>query len=118
VATEVTMGPLERRAMEVLWAEHERYVPVREVAARLDPGLAYTTVMTLLVRLHAKGLLERRREGRGFRYRPCVSRSAFAAAAMDRALRQSDDPPGVLLHFVGQLTPDEQAALRELLDDP
>lgn len=116
MATEVTMGPLERRAMEVLWAEHDRYLSVREVAVQLDAGLAYTTVMTLLVRLHAKGLLERRREGRGYRYRPRMTRSAFAAEAMDRALRASDDPSGVLLHFVGQLTLDEQAALRELLD--
>lgn len=118
MASEVTIGPLERRAMEILWSDEERYLPVREVAARLDAGLAYTTVMTLLVRLHAKGLLERRQEGRGYRYRPRVSRSAFAAGAMDRALRQSDDPSGALLHFVGQLTPDEQAALRRMLDQP
>jgi predicted transcriptional regulator len=30
---------------------------VREVGARLDEELAYTTVMTVLVRLHEKGIV-------------------------------------------------------------
>ncbi|MCA9634086.1 MAG: BlaI/MecI/CopY family transcriptional regulator [Myxococcales bacterium] len=43
--------------------------------------IAYTTVMTTLVRLHEKGLLERNREGRRFLYAARVSR--------DELLRQT-----------------------------
>lgn len=35
-----------------------------------DDELAYTTIMTVLSRLHEKGILDRERQGRGYQYRP------------------------------------------------
>lgn len=113
-----TMGPLERQAMEVLWAQEDDYLQVRDVAEHLDSSLAYTTVMTLLVRLAAKGLLHRRRRGRAYVYRPRISRSEYTARSMVRAMQAADDVPDVLLRFVGELSDDQQGVLRDLLEEP
>ena len=88
---------------------------MREVAAELDADLAYTTVMTLLVRLAGKGLLRRRLDGRGYAYRTAISRSDYTARAMAQALGGGADVPDVLFRFVGELTAEEQAALRAAL---
>ena len=102
--------------MRVLWATPGVYRSVRAVLEDLRTDVAYTTVMTLLSRLYGKGLLSRRREGRGFSYRPRISQSQYQARLMSSALRRDVDVPDVLLHFVGHLTPDEQATLRSLLE--
>jgi BlaI family penicillinase repressor len=51
----------------------------REVYARVGeaPGLAYTTIAKVLDRLHAKGLVARRRRGKLFFYRPRIARSVI-----------------------------------------
>lgn len=111
-----TMGPLERQAMEVLWAHEDDYL-VRDVAEHLDSSLAYATVMTLLVRLASKGLLHGRRRGRAYAYRPRISRSEYTARSMVRAMQAADNVPDVLLRFVGELSEDQQAVLRDLLEE-
>jgi predicted transcriptional regulator len=111
------LGPRERAAMSVFWDQSDRFLTVREVGERLNAELAYTTVMTVLTRLYSKGHLERRRQGRAWTYRPVLSPGEHAARAMTAALRDSDDHADALVHFVGQLTPDEQQALRRRLDD-
>lgn len=103
--------------MRVLWATPDDHRSVREVAVSLDADIAYTTVMTLLSRLYDKGLVGRRRQGRGYAYRPRVSQSQYQARVMSTALRRDVDIPEVLLHFIGDLTPKEQATLRALLED-
>lgn len=102
--------------MRVLWSTPDEYQSVRQVAESLGADIAYTTVMTLLSRLYDKGLLGRRRQGRGYAYRPRVSQSQYQARVMSAALRRDVDVPEVLLHFVGDLTPKEQATLRSLLE--
>ena len=102
--------------MRVLWSTPDDHHSVRHVVEALDADIAYTTVMTLLSRLYDKGLLGRRRQGRGYAYRPRVSQSQYQARVMSSALRRDVDVPEVLLHFVGDLTPKEQATLRSLLE--
>jgi len=111
------VGPRESSIMRVLWAHPEDYLSVRDVSEALDADIAYTTVMTLLSRLYDKGLVGRRRQGRGYAYRPRVSQSQYQARVMSTALRRDVDVPEVLFHFVGDLTPKEQATLRGLLKD-
>ena len=64
------LGPLETDVMEMVWSLED--ATVRDVhaslAARRD--LAYTTIMTTMARLAAKGLLERDTSGLAHRYRP------------------------------------------------
>lgn len=79
------LGPLEQRVLELLW-QRRAALTVRETREALADGLAYTTVMTTLDRLYKKGLLERVREGRGFRYLPRASRETYAAGLLRRAL--------------------------------
>lgn len=112
-----TMGPLERAAMEALWACPDGRMSVRAVAGQLDDRLAYTTVMTVLVRLHGKGLVSRRRAGRGYDYRPRISRTTYAARAMAATLGAASDPSEVLHQFVGEMSSREQDALRAILKE-
>jgi predicted transcriptional regulator len=66
------LGTLERQVIEIVWAGDE--VTVRDVHARLDGKVAYTTVMTTLDRLFRKGLLARTKRSRAFVYSALASR--------------------------------------------
>jgi predicted transcriptional regulator len=68
------LGPLEAAVMERLWKRGT--ATVRDVVEDLGRtrALAYTTVMTIMTRLHAKGLLERDRDGKTYVYRPAFTR--------------------------------------------
>ena len=94
---------------------------VAEVGALLPNDLAHTTVMTALVRLTEKGLLTRRRRGRGFEYSlagPISSLAALRAASrMRAALDGRVQRAEVLANFVASLDPTEEALLRKALDD-
>jgi predicted transcriptional regulator len=103
--------------MRILWRDPARYMSVRQVREALDAGLAYTTVMTLLSRLHDKGFLERRLDGRAWTYRPVVSEAVHRAQTMSDALHGSDDHADVLFHFVEQLAPEDVRELRRRLGD-
>ena len=74
-AVESALGDLEREVMEAIWRRGE--TSVREIHSAFEERAAYTTLMTTLDRLHKKGLLERRKEGRAFLYAPRVSREDF-----------------------------------------
>jgi predicted transcriptional regulator len=69
------LGHLEVTVMEILWARGES--SVRDVIAKLERPLAYTTVMTTLDRLFKKGLLDRRKSERAFFYSPGLSRQEW-----------------------------------------
>ncbi|MDA8202646.1 MAG: BlaI/MecI/CopY family transcriptional regulator [Chloroflexi bacterium] len=66
------LGPLGAAVMREAWAQGEVSVAsvVAALNARPSRPLAYTTVMTILVRLHERGFLTRQRSGRHFLYRP------------------------------------------------
>jgi len=69
------LGHLETSIMEILWRDGE--LNVRDVVARLDRPLAYTTVMTTLDRLFKKKFLERRKRDRAFAYCPRITREEW-----------------------------------------
>ena len=73
------LGSLETQVMDRLWSR--RNATVREVVGDLGRTrqLAYTTVMTIMTRLHDKGLLRRSRAGKTYVYRPAFSREQFRA---------------------------------------
>lgn len=68
------LGTLEYPIMRALWSQFP--LRVGDVLERLnadrpdDERLAYTTVMTVLSRLHDKGIVDREKQGRSYRYRP------------------------------------------------
>jgi predicted transcriptional regulator len=87
-----------------------------EVRDRIDQDLAYTTVVTTLSRLHAKGLLTRTLSGRAHRYAPATTESGLAAQRMRQALEAQADHEAVLTRFVSDLSRRDEALLRRLLD--
>ncbi|RZU03531.1 putative transcriptional regulator [Kribbella rubisoli] len=110
------MGDLERLVMEQLWAASTA-LTVREVHERLagTRELAYTTVMTVLDRLAKKKLTERERDGKAWRYRAAAPREELAADLMRDALDRAGDRREALVRFVGQVSDEEAALLREAL---
>ena len=69
------LGKLEFMVIEALWAIGD--ASVHDVLRRLDRPLAYTTVMTTLDRLFKKGLLNRRKSDRAFRYTTKFTRAEW-----------------------------------------
>lgn len=111
------LGDLERAVMDVLWQEDEP-LSVRAVHTALaaERNLAYTTVMTVLVRLVDKGLAERELHGRAWHYRPSRSREDLTAEAMHSALGDgAGDRSAALVAFVEKVSADEAALLRQAL---
>ena len=112
-------GALEAEVMDVLRAAGAPLSPgqVRErLAARQLEELSYSTVVTIVSRLHAKGLLERERTGRAFAYRP-VDDASLAASQMRQALQAGTDHGAVLSRFVSGLSGRDARLLRQLLGE-
>lgn len=113
-------GALEREVLACL-AAAGRPLTAGEVLAELGGGLAYTTVMTTLTRLHGKGALTREPSGRAYAYALAGSLEAIPASLtagrMRRLLDAGEDRAGVLARFVADLDPDDERLLTELLDD-
>jgi predicted transcriptional regulator len=77
--------------LNALWEIQEGNVEdVRKVVSQSRP-LAYTTVLTLLDRLARRGAVSRRKEGRGFRYRPTVARDKLRRLALRQFLEYHFD---------------------------
>jgi predicted transcriptional regulator len=109
-------GELEGLVMDVLWDSAEPMTPA-EVRERLRPRqLAYTTVMTILVRLLDKGQVDRHPAGRAYAYRPRQSREERAAQRMSELLDTTGDRSVVLSQFVASLPPERLAELRRALE--
>lgn len=110
------LGTLETAVMDLLWST-DAPLTVRDVLDRISPHrkLAYTTVMTVLSRLHSKGLADREAVGRAYRYRPAVSRQGAASASLREILSASEDPRSVLLHFAETASDEESSVLRDAL---
>jgi predicted transcriptional regulator len=89
-----------------------------EVRQRVASGqrgeLSYSTVVTIVSRLHDKGLLNRQRAGRGFTYTP-VDEASIAASRMSQALGSGSDRDAVLTRFVSGLSGRDTRLLRNLL---
>lgn len=91
--TPSAFGPLEWRVLESLW-EYRAAASVRDLQPAF-PEIAYTTLMTTLDRLHRKGVLDRAKDGRAFRYATRHTRaeleSSLAAGAMRAAIHGGDE---------------------------
>jgi predicted transcriptional regulator len=108
-------GELEASVMAVLWSADAPLTP-GQVQAGLGAGLARTTVTTILTRLHDKGMVGRRRQGRGYAYHPVQDAHGLTARRMHSELDRDTDRETVLARFVAQLSPDDERILRDLLE--
>ena len=111
-------GALEREVLACLALAGQPLSP-GEVRAELGDDLAYTTVMTTLSRLHAKGALSRQRAGRGYAYGlpggPDAAQASMTAHRMLQLLDAGEDRAGVLSRFVADLRPEDEELLNGLL---
>jgi predicted transcriptional regulator len=109
-------GELEAAVLSALQAAGVALSP-GEVRDRLDADLAYTTVVTILSRLHDKGVLERRKVGRAYAYAPVADEPGLAARRMARVLDGEADRQAVLARFVSGLSESDEELLRKMLGD-
>jgi len=116
-----SLSNLESEVMETFWSIGE--MSVRNVMDALNAGLprprAYTTYMTILVRLEAKGVLRRQRKGKTDCYSPVFSRTAYqqlrAESEIDAIVRDYGEV--ALTQFarrIARLDPQRRAALEHL----
>ena len=107
--------------MEELWSQGE--ASVRAVMEALNKRAraqrAYTTYMTIMSRLHKKGVLDRRREGKTDFYAPRLVREEYMASRarvqIDELVQEYGDV--ALTHFarqVADLDPARRRALQRL----
>lgn len=109
-------GGLEAEVLASLWAAGRPLTP-GDVQRDLGRDLAYTTVMTALSRLHDKGAVERRREGRAYAYTPVLDQAGIAAERMREMLNAGEDRAAVLARFAGSLSEEDTLLLAEMLRD-
>jgi predicted transcriptional regulator len=91
------------------------------VRSALSDPLSDSAVRTLLSRLEAKGLVERAAGPDGFLYRPVQRTEAVAAGALRRMIDtffagSAASAATALLGLGQRLTPEEAAALEEVID--
>ena len=99
----------EHRIMEVIWAKGS--ATVAEVVEALEGKDAYTTILTLMRILKAKGYLSWRKEGRAHVFTPRVDRQTVARRAVHQLLSKFfyGSPGELVLSFLREeeLTPEE-----------
>jgi predicted transcriptional regulator len=84
----------------------EEPLPPAQVHAALDPGLAYTTVMTVMVRLHRKSVLARCRTGHAFADEPAQDPAKITAWRVHRNLDVEPNRAAATARFVNDLAVD------------
>jgi len=106
-------GDRELDVMGVLWETGS--ATVAEVRDRLPADLAYTTVLTILRNLEAKGFVRHEGEGKAHRYFPKVARKAAGRSAVARLIEKmfGGDPALLVSHLVSD-HPLSAAELKEL----
>ena len=109
---------LESEVMEQLWSSGEASVRsvMEALNAQAKADRAYTTYMTVMARLHDKGLLARRRDGKTDYYTPAYERDEYMAlraqAEVEELVAQYGDV--ALSHFAQQMASLDPARRRAL----
>jgi BlaI family penicillinase repressor len=116
-----TLTPQELAIMKVVWRLESATVRAVYEALRDQRPVAYTTVMTMMKILEAKGYLRKRRSDRAYVYRPARSRQQVLGGMvrdfLDRVFDGASRP--LLLHLTEdeRLSAREREAIRRLVQD-
>lgn len=83
-----TLGELEKQVMDIVW--DCKQCSTRDILTKLkkEKNLAYTTVATILQRLHYKGLVRRTDGKSGHIYSPKVSKQSYSRNIAQTFLRK------------------------------
>jgi BlaI family transcriptional regulator, penicillinase repressor len=105
--------------MQALWRRGQ--ATVAEVRLELEPArtLAYTTIATMLTKMERKGLVDHRRDGRTFVYRPLVERDQVRGSMVADLVERlfAGNVTELVSHLLDEcdVTPDELAKLKQLI---
>jgi predicted transcriptional regulator len=110
---ELRLHDLEATIMDVVWSRGLEGFAVADVLAVLEREreIAYTTVMTTVVRLFDKGLLERARDGKRYRYSPRLTREQFLESTARTVLDQAVAAPRAMAMLAEKVS---EASIGEL----
>ena len=115
------LGARELAIMKIVWRLEE--ASVREVyeSLRKERPVAYTTVMTMMSTLEAKGFLKKRADGRAFRYRPARPKGQVITSLVREFVDRVFDGASrsLLAHLVAErrLTEEDRKSLKRLIDE-
>ena len=119
--TDLHLTQRELDIMGVLWELGE--ATVTEVRDRVDPGLAYTSISSMIRTLEMKGYVSHRRgEGKTHVYFPAIDPETAGESALTRVLDKiyGGSPIKLLAHLVekNKLSEKELSRMRDLLKTP
>ena len=82
-----SLGSLEEEIMQIIWKE--KNVSVRFIfdKIKIKRPIAYTTVMTIMSRLHTKGILNRRQQDGAYIYSPAQSKEKFLEKISEKIIK-------------------------------
>jgi len=111
------LGALEAEIMEAMW-DWNCASSVKDVHAFINKSrkIAYTTVLTVMSRLHAKGLLNRLKNGRCYLYLTSYGREEFMNLFNKKTISGMiiDFKEPTLSHFVDALEGEDPEMLKRL----
>jgi predicted transcriptional regulator len=110
------LGELEFAIMDYVWKQ-DRPITVPEVHEHLlkKRHLAYTSTMTVMSRLHEKGLLGRSEDRRPYTYWAALSREDYSAELMVGVLAELGNRKAALARFVERMGRRDAETLRQLV---
>ncbi|MEU8619634.1 BlaI/MecI/CopY family transcriptional regulator [Streptomyces sp. NPDC048623] len=109
-------GARETQILTLLQQSEDALTP-GEVVERLGRELTYSTVVTILTRMHGKEMLRRSPRGRAYAYAPVTDDAGFAARRMRSVLDDRPDREAVLARFADELSDADAELLRQMLGD-
>jgi predicted transcriptional regulator len=114
---DIVLADREAEIMEVLWDAGPS--TVTEVKDRVPDELAYTTVLTILRNLEAKGYVTHDADGKAHRYSALIERDAARRSALQAMAHKffKGSTSMLLTHLVAdeKLKPDDVKRLRTML---
>lgn len=117
------IGPLEMQVLGVVGANADASVnDIQQSLKASGQDLAYTTVMTVLVRLHKKGLVSRKKDGRQFLYTVVRKKDSSPTKILEKVKRslfgtETLKPILGLLNSEDDLTEAELKELKRAIDE-
>ncbi len=113
------LGELEKKVMDIMWDNDE--ISVRDVTSILQKknDIAYTTIATILDRLHDKKLVTRSKTGKSYTYKAAVVKedyiSNMSASFLDTLFSSFGEH--AVPHFIEGIEKLSHAKRKKLLEE-
>jgi BlaI family penicillinase repressor len=120
INSEIRLGRLELQIMNVVWDKGKATVhDVKNALSRRKP--AYSTILTMMRKLEAKGYLEHEVDGRTYVYRPLISQQAVRQGVLgDLVERLFEGSTSLLLTSLveqNRISKNELRQIRKLIEE-